>query len=436
MVASPFYRSPAYMLYMYIRESIVLAQSEHRLPADNWTITQLTTIYTAFLRIGNCKRTDTNIINTALQNIIESIPSTGSYANFNNGYPTDTYDNVLEYINYSAIVDADLCHLIMYAFAEDENVPLKNHYKDYLARKNTHSNIDSTPPAVVKILDFSHKKKHMWCLLPTTNFIAYVFTRTAVIIKQTHPDVSENVYNKRITDLYTIIDYMGVCTGDYKHPIDYLQKHTTITTYDFSEERRKRLIKLIKNKKPGADVDGLSNTELDTYIIKEFPKDIAEFEDKLFIQISKFVYTTSTVGGAPDTPLDILKSLLAAIKDDTQKLDEHYGALRQHLVQFAQRINQADVPHSAAPVDYSGLMAKYKALHHENAKLRGENQQLRGDPPLLVQQVAALSQDDALARVLKATYKRPQSRRDPNDSDAMTMMRAIRDIVENLAQPQ
>ena len=148
------------------------------------------------------------------------------------------------------------------------------------------------------------------------------------------------------------------------------------------------------------------------------------------------------LGGAPDTPLDILKSLLAAIKDDTQKLDAHYNALRQHLVQFAQRINQADVPYSAAPVDYSGLMEKYKELYRANNKLRGENQQLRGEnkqlrdePPLLVQQVAALSQDDALARVLKATYKRPQSRRDPNDSDAMTMMRAIRDIVESLSAP-
>ena len=255
-----------------------------------------------------------------------------------------------------------------------------------------------------------------------------------------------------IVAVYTAaIDYINrLCeySKKYAHSSYYIASKFMNPIGNLAYERAKELRTLLKDEaKKTDDLSMMDNTQLDAEVSKlKDTKIIDKIEGKLFDKMWALLLAAETapptVGGAPDTPLDILKSLLAAIKDDTQKLDAHYNALRQHLVQFAQRINQADVPYSAAPVDYSGLMEKYKELYRANNKLRGENQQLRGEnkqlrdePPLLVQQVAALSQDDALARVLKATYKRPQSRRDPNDSDAMTMMRAIRDIVESLSAP-
>ena len=254
---------------------------------------------------------------------------------------------------------------------------------------------------------------------------------------------TSSCYTRGYRGLYKYAKSQVNIVPTHTHPADVIGYMSRVFP-NISESRRKAMLSRMRAITGKTFSKTLTNGDIDV-ICRTLPQDKIQLIECSACKLLELEYKTkpmSVVGGAPDTPLDILKSLLAAIKDDTQKLDAHYNALRQHLVQFAQRINQADVPYSAAPVDYSGLMEKYKELYRANDKLRGENQQLRGEnkqlrdePPLLVQQVAALSQDDALARVLKATYKRPQSRRDPNDSDAMTMMRAIRDIVESLSAP-
>lgn len=319
---------------------------------------------------------------------------------------------------------------LIYFMHVDDTEYVQSH-RDFLFTYKEEININMASNILCAIQDLNYPT---FCWVPlTADSIKYIICMAAATIRKRPILPTSSCYTRGYRGLYDYAKSQLNIVPSHTHPADVIG-YMTKPYPTISEHRRKTMIDVLGSQF-GKIVDpGTTNSKLDIICCAFAQNDIDLMEQTVCtILIAKY---NTVLGGAPETPLDILKSLLAAIKDDTQKLDAHYNALRQHLVQFAQRINQADVPHSAAPVDYSGLMAKYKALHHENAKLRSENKQLRDEPPLLVQQVAALSQDDALARVLKATYKRPQSRRDPNDSDAMTMMRAIRDIVESLSRPQ
>lgn len=338
-------------------------------------------------------------------------------------------------------------YVLVHYFAHVGDHPYMAHYADFVLKHK-----DDYEMAYRIFSSIEQLYTTPMYAITNPEFIEYVLCMALSTVRQKKILPTSSCYTRAHRGLYDYARAQLASNPGYKHPIDYILKLCLLDN-TLSNTRRTELRRLITTRPGGANPPiyfisrsipaNKTNKELDIICSKLSEDAMDALEHALYAALKNNATMISVVlGGAPDTPLDILKSLLAAIKDDTQKLDAHYNALRQHLVQFAQRINQADVPYSAAPVDYSGLMEKYKELYRANNKLRGENQQLRGEnkqlrdePPLLVQQVAALSQDDALARVLKATYKRPQSRRDPNDSDAMTMMRAIRDIVESLSAP-
>jgi hypothetical protein len=304
----------------------------------------------------------------------------------------------------------------------------------------THANRPDIIEPIVKIIGDLPKQDN-YIYLGDDELYEYAVIGALSMVKKEDILLTSSPFTRARNGLYLIAVLNSGNGKNYAHPADYIS-HIIFRDNRLSLIRRNVIKAICVDDYPTYKFDDhITNAELDAVIQKKPVK---------FMDIYNSIQDNlvNVLGGAPNTPLDILKELLTVLKEDTQKLAGHYDALRRHLVQFAQNINNADVPHSKAPVDYSGLMEKYQELYRENEKLRRENKKLRHHEPtlkqeqekpaapLLVAQLAQMAKDDDLARSLKKTYQRPVSRRDANDSDAMMVMRALRDIVDALPQPR